>query len=188
MMQFERQPIPDLVVIIPKRFGDGRGYFMETFVAKLFESEVGQFHFVQDNRSLSAEVGTVRGLHYQLDPKAQGKLVSCSAGAMLDVAVDIRAGSPTYGRHVAVELTAENARQLWIPSGFAHGFCTLEPNTVVSYKVTEYYSPEHDRGMLWSDPALGIAWPVAADKAVLSDKDRKQPFLADAQANFTYTA
>lgn len=185
-MNFEKLDIPDVVLIEPKKFGDNRGYFMETFRQALFAEKVGDFEFVQDNQSLSAEVGTVRGLHFQLDPKAQGKLVRCIAGALLDVAVDIRTGSPTYGRHVAVELTAENGKQLWVPPGFAHGFCTLAPNTEISYKVTNYYSAEHDRGLLWNDPALAIAWPVDAEKAALSDKDTKQPSLSALGTVFTY--
>ncbi len=185
-MNFEKLDIPDVVLIEPKKFGDSRGYFMETFRQSLFTEHLGDFEFVQDNQSLSAEVGTVRGLHFQLDPMAQGKLVRCIAGALLDIAVDIRTGSPTYGKHVAVELTAENGRQLWVPPGFAHGFCTLAPNTEISYKVTNYYSAEHDRGLLWNDPALGIKWPVEADKAALSDKDRKQPQLSDLGSVFTY--
>lgn len=183
-MLFERMKIPDVVLITPKKFGDARGYFMETFRQNLFDVEVGSHAFVQENRSFSAEVGTVRGLHFQLNPRAQGKLVSCTAGALLDVAVDIRNGSPTFGQYVAIELTAENAHQLWVPPGFAHGFCTLKPDTVISYKVTDYYSPQHDRGLLWNDPAIGITWPISSDRAVLSEKDRKQPTLADHQANF----
>lgn len=185
-MIFEILPIQEVVVVTPKKFGDSRGYFMETFRQSLFTEHLGDFEFVQDNQSLSAEVGTVRGLHFQLDPMAQGKLVRCISGALLDVAVDIRTGSPTYGKHVAVELSAENGRQLWVPPGFAHGFCTLTANTEISYKVTNYYSAEHDRGLLWNDPALGIKWPVEADKAALSDKDRKQPQLSDLGSVFTY--
>lgn len=185
-MNFTKLAIADVVLIEPKKFGDSRGYFMETFRQSLFTEHVGDFDFVQDNQSLSAEVGTVRGLHFQLDPMAQGKLVRCIAGALLDVAVDIRTGSPTYGKHVAVELTAENGRQLWVPPGFAHGFCTLTPNTEISYKVTNYYSAEHDRGLLWNDPVLGIDWPVDAQQAALSDKDRKQSSLADLGTVFTY--
>jgi len=161
---------------------------METFRHELFEANVGSFVFVQDNQSMSAEVGTVRGLHFQLEPKAQGKLVRCVAGAILDVVVDIRKGSPTFGQHVAVELTAENGKQLWVPPGFAHGFCTLAPSTEISYKVTNYYSAEHDRGILWNDPAIGIEWPIEAGKAILSDKDRKQPTLANLPDAFTYHA
>lgn len=185
-MQFLRLDMPEVVLITPKRFGDNRGYFSETFRKDRFSEEVGSFEFVQDNQSLSAEVGTVRGLHFQLNPRAQGKLVRCIVGAILDVAVDIRAGSPTFGRHVKAELTAENGCQLWIPSGFAHGFCTLEPNSILSYKVTDYYSAEHDRGLLWNDPDLAIEWPVEPEKAVLSTKDLAQPRLADLQANFVY--
>ncbi len=185
-MNFESLPIPAIVLVSPKKFGDARGYFMETFRQSLFEEKVGSFSFVQDNQSLSADAGTIRGLHFQLEPRAQGKLVRCISGAILDVAVDIRVGSPTYGRHVSAELTAENGRQLWVPPGFAHGFCTLLPNTEVSYKVTDYYSPEHDRGLLWNDPALGIEWPVDAGKAVLSAKDLVQPALADLAESFRY--
>ncbi|TDK39149.1 dTDP-4-dehydrorhamnose 3,5-epimerase [Rhizobium deserti] len=185
-MQFEQLAIPEVVLIKPKRLGDARGYFMETYRADMFEREIGSFSFLQDNRSFSAEIGTVRGLHFQLDPKAQGKLVSCAAGALLDVAVDLRTGSPTYGRFVSAKLTSENGFQLWVPAGFAHGFCTLQPDTVISYKVTSYYSQEHDRGLLWNDPALGIEWPVAAEKAILSDKDRKQPTLDHLESAFTY--
>ena len=185
-MLFEPLAIPDVILITPKRFGDERGYFMETFRANLFAEHVGPVSFVQDNRSLSAAVGTVRGMHFQLEPRAQGKLISCIAGALVSAVVDIRSGSPTYGRHVKVELTPENGRQLWAPPGFAHGFCTLKPDSVVSYKVTDYYSPEHDRGLLWCDPALGIDWPVLAQDAVLSAKDREQPSLAALNANFIY--
>jgi dTDP-4-dehydrorhamnose 3,5-epimerase len=185
-MHFEPLAIPGLMSVTPKKFGDSRGYFMETFRANLFEAMAGSVTFVQENRSLSTEVGTVRGLHFQLNPRAQGKLVSCIAGALLDVAVDIRAGSPTYGKHVALELNAEEGKQLWIPPGFAHGFCTLRANTVISYKVTDYYSAENDRGLLWNDPAIGIDWPVSPETALLSVKDQDQPKLADLQANFVF--
>ncbi len=185
-MIFERFDIPDVLLIKPKKFGDARGYFMETFRQSLFEEQAGPVRFVQDNQSLSADGGTVRGLHFQLSPCAQGKLVSCVAGAILDVAVDIRVGSPTYGKHVSAELTAENGHQLWVPVGFAHGFCTLEPMTKVSYKVTDYYSAEHDRGLRWDDPELGIAWPVTAENAVLSAKDKSQPGFLGLDAHFTY--
>ena len=135
---------------------------------------------------MSVDVGTVRGLHFQLKPRAQGKLVRCLVGSILDVAVDIRKGSPTYGQHVKVELSADNGQQLWVPPGFAHGFCTLEPNSVIAYKVTDYYSPEHDRGLRWNDPALAIDWPVTEDKAILSTKDRVQPLLSELDADFVY--
>lgn len=188
LMILQKLEIAGPILIMPKKFGDSRGWFMESFKASLFQSEIGNYVFVQDNRSMSAEAGTVRGLHFQLEPKAQGKLVSCAVGSLIDVAVDIRTGSPTYGKFVAEELSAENARQLWVPPGFAHGFCTLEPNTVISYKVTDYYSPEHDRGLAWNDVTIGIKWPVSADKAILSEKDRKQPYLSDLGNVFGYDA
>lgn len=175
------------VLLVPIRHGDARGYFSETFRQDFFDKAVTPISFVQDNESLSAETGTVRGLHFQLNPKAQGKLVRCIAGAIVDVVVDIRQGSPTYGQHVRAELSAENGQQLWVPAGFAHGFCTLAPNTVVTYKVTEYHSPQHDRGLRWNDPALGIDWPVGEGKAVLSAKDTAQPLLSQLDANFFYT-
>ena len=183
-MQFEPLDILDVVLLKPTRFGDTRGYFMETFRSEWFQLNIGNFVFVQENRSFSAEVSTIRGLHFQLEPRAQGKLVTCTAGALLDVAVDIRANSPTYGQYVSAELTEENAHQLWVPPGFAHGFCTLRPNTVISYKVTDYYAPDCDRGLLWNDPALNINWPVAVGDAVLSDKDKKQPLIAELETNF----
>lgn len=185
-MQFEPTRIQDVFVITPTKMGDSRGYFMETFREMLFTANVAPFSFVQENQSLSADVGTVRGLHFQLEPKAQGKLVRCIAGALLDVAVDIRKGSPTFGQHITMELTAENCCQLWVPPGFAHGFCTLAPNTMISYKVTNYYSAEHDRGLLWCDPALGIDWLIDRDKAILSDKDKRQPPLAALPDYFVY--
>lgn len=185
-MQFENLDLPGIVLITPKKFGDNRGYFSETFRADLFLEKVGAFDFIQDNQSLSAEAGTVRGLHFQLEPRAQGKLVRCIGGRILDVAVDIRKGSPTFGKHVKVELTAENGCQLWIPSGFAHGFCTLVPNSILSYKVTDYYSADHDRGLLWNDPEIGIDWPITANRAVLSAKDITQPGLEALDADFAY--
>lgn len=170
--------IPDVKIIRPKKFGDHRGFFSETYTKKTFEAAGLQYDFVQDNHSLSAEVGTVRGLHFQLPPFAQDKLVRVVRGAILDVAVDIRKGSPTFGRHVSAVISAAEWNQILVPIGFAHGFCTLEPDTEVIYKVTNYYSPEHDRGLLWNDPELGIDWPVSADKAHLSDKDHKHPTFA----------
>ncbi|AWU97978.1 dTDP-4-dehydrorhamnose 3,5-epimerase [Azospirillum ramasamyi] len=170
--------IPDVKIIRPKKFGDHRGFFSETYTKKTFEAAGLHYDFVQDNHSLSAEVGTVRGLHFQLPPFAQDKLVRVVRGAILDVAVDIRKDSPTFGRHVSAVISAADWNQILVPIGFAHGFCTLEPDTEVIYKVTNYYSAEHDRGLLWNDPALGIDWPVAADKARLSDKDHKHPTFA----------
>jgi dTDP-4-dehydrorhamnose 3,5-epimerase len=185
-MQFQKFDISGPISIEPRRHGDARGYFAETFRADLFAEAVGQVDFVQENESLSAKVGTVRGLHFQTEPFAQGKLVRCVAGALLDVAVDIRAGSPSYGRWIAAELSAENGCQLWVPPGFAHGFCTLEADTVLTYKVTSYYSHEHDKGLAWDDPAIGIAWPALADPETLSAKDRVQPKLAELPAYFAY--
>ncbi|KQY45904.1 dTDP-4-dehydrorhamnose 3,5-epimerase [Rhizobium sp. Root483D2] len=185
-MRFENLKLPGIVLITPSKFGDNRGYFSETFRSDLFMEHIGPVVFVQDNQSLSAEVGTIRGLHFQLQPRAQGKLVRCAGGSILDVAVDIRKGSPTFGKHVKVELSAENGQQLWIPAGFAHGFCTLQPNSILSYKVTDYYSAEYDRGLLWNDPDIGIEWPVSSDEAVLSTKDIAQPGLSDLDTNFSY--
>ncbi len=184
-MIFEPTAIPSVVRIQPKRHGDDRGFFSEIFRQDLFHANVGPVDFVQDNMSLSAEAGTVRGLHFQSNPAAQGKLIRCLQGAILDVAVDIRQGSPTFGRHVAVELTPENGAWLWVPEGFAHGFCTLKPDTLVLYKVTSYYSAANDKGLRWNDPALDIAWPVDGAKPILSAKDQVQPLLADLPAYFT---
>ena len=179
-MQFEPLTLSGLLVLRPTRHGDARGWFSEVWRRDQWEAAGVRADFVQDNQSLSAQQGTVRGLHFQLPPFAQAKLVRCVAGRVLDVTVDIRRSSPTFGQAVAVELTADGGEQLFIPAGFAHGFCTLEPNTSLAYKVDAYYSAAHDRGILWSDPALGIEWPVSEAEALLSDKDRKQPLLLDA--------
>ncbi len=178
-MQFDTFDISDLLLITPKRIGDERGYFSELFRSDLFNEKAGDIRFVQHNQSLSRPKGTVRGLHFQLEPAAQGKLVRCPRGSILDVAVDLRSSSPTYGRHVAVELSGDNGKQLWIPAGFAHGFCTLEADSEVFYMVTSLYSPAHDRGLRWNDPALGIDWPVAESEALLSPKDTRQPLLSE---------
>lgn len=184
----ERLSIPDVILITPARYGDDRGFFSETYSAKALSEAGITATFVQDNQSLSRQKGVVRGLHFQSPPHAQGKLVRVVRGSILDVAVDIRKGSPSFGRHVAVELSVENWRQLWVPAGFAHGFCTLEENTEVFYKVTDYYAPECDKGIRWDDPQIGIAWPVGAESVVLSDKDRRLPSLADSPSFFTYEA
>lgn len=179
-MQVTRFDIDGLALLKPARFGDHRGYFAETYSRRRFKELVGvDVEFVQDNHSLSRDVGTLRGLHFQRPPTAQGKLVRVVAGSVLDVAVDLRHGSATFGRHVAVELTAEGGEQLWIPTGFAHAFCTLRPDTEFVYKVTDYYSPADDGGVIWNDPDLAIQWPLPADRLILSDKDRKLPRLAD---------
>ncbi len=183
-MKFTPTRLPDVLLIEPPRHGDVRGFFMETFRADVFGAHVPGVSFVQDNHSRSEAAGTVRGLHYQSAPKAQGKLIRVTAGAVLDVAVDVRAGSPTYGHHVAVELSADNALQLWVPPGFLHGFCTMRPSTEVQYKVTDYYSPAHDGTVAWNDPDLGIAWPDVANAALLSAKDANAPRLRNAGVLF----
>ena len=177
-MKIERLAIPDVILITPKKFVDARGFFSETWNERALTDAGIAARFVQDNHAASAAKGTVRGLHYQVAPMAQDKLVRVTRGAVLDVAVDIRRGSETFGRHVTAVLSVENWAQLWVPKGFAHGYCTLEPDTEVIYKVTEYYSPVHDRGLQWDDPALGITWPVTSASALLSDKDKMQPKLA----------
>lgn len=180
--------IRDVALVIPDRFGDARGHFSETWSDRRFREQVADVGFVQDNQSLSRRKGTVRGLHFQRPPAGQGKLVRVLEGAILDVAVDVRAGSPTYGRHVAARLDAAEGAQLWVPEGFLHGFCTLEDDTVVAYKVTRYYSAEHDAGVAFDDPDIAIDWPVTAAEAILSDKDRNLPRLADLPAPFAWTA
>jgi dTDP-4-dehydrorhamnose 3,5-epimerase len=178
-------PLAGLKLITPKKFGDNRGFFSETYNAEML-AELGiQDRFVQDNHSLSVEKGTVRGLHYQNPPHAQAKLVRVSLGSILDVVVDIRRGSPTYGQYVAEELSAENWNQLYIPIGFAHGFCTLAPDTELQYKVSDYYAPESDAGILWNDAALDIAWPDFAG-AQLSPKDLALSRFADLDTPFGY--
>lgn len=184
-MEFRRLGLDGVVEILPKRIEDQRGYFSETFRHDRFTAEVGSLEFVQDNQSLSARAGTVRGLHFQIHPAAQGKLVRCLAGRIFDVVVDLRANSPTYGRSISVILSPKQINQLWIPAGFAHGFCTLEPNSVISYRVTNYYSPNHDKGVAWDDPDIGIEWPDIADRETLSAKDRLQPRLAQLPAHFS---
>lgn len=187
-MQVDRLSIADVVLIRPRRFGDERGYFAETFSTRAFGEKVATVAFVQDNEALSATAGTVRGLHFQREPAAQGKLIRVIRGAILDIAVDIRTGSPSFGRAVSARLDGAEGAQLWVPPGFAHGYCTLEPDTLVAYKVTEFYSPAHDGGILWNDPALGIDWMLPAGGAVLSDKDVNLPRLAELPPVFHYVA
>lgn len=172
--------IPDVKRIIPKRHGDARGWFSETFRVDALARAGIVVPFLQDNQSFSAPQGTVRGLHFQIPPHPQAKLIRVLSGAIFDIAVDIRPASPTYMKYVAVRLDAEGGEQLFIPHGFAHGFCTLTPDVMVAYKVDSYYSPSHDRGILWNDPDIGIEWPVGENEAVLSEKDRKAPRLRDA--------
>jgi dTDP-4-dehydrorhamnose 3,5-epimerase len=185
-MQFVKTAIEDVVIIEPKVHGDERGYFVETFRADKLEVFLGyKINFCQDNESKSSR-GVLRGLHYQLAPAAQTKLVRVIQGSVLDVAVDIRKNSPTFGQHVAVELSSENKKQMLVPRGFAHGFVVLEDDTIFAYKVDNYYSPENDRGILFSDEALGIDWKILHDNLNLSDKDTKQPKLSQTDDIFEY--
>lgn len=180
-MKFTPLAIPDVVLIGPKVFGDSRGFFLESFKQDLFNEATGtNFEFIQDNHSRSSK-GVLRGLHYQLPPYAQGKLVRVITGAVFDVAVDIRRSSPTFGQWVGAELTAENHQQLWIPPGFAHGFVVLSDTADFVYKTTAYYAPQTDRGILWNDESIGIEWPKLDIPFALSEKDQKQPHLATAE-------
>jgi dTDP-4-dehydrorhamnose 3,5-epimerase len=171
--------------IKPRKIGDDRGYFSEIFRMDNFIEHAPKVEFVQDNQSFSALAGTIRGIHFQSRPAAQGKLVRCVAGRLLDVAVDLRADSPTFGRWISVILSAEELNQLWLPVGFGHGFCTLEPNTIISYRVTDYYSPQHDLGVRWDDPEIAVQWPDIANADTLSVKDQRQPLLADLPPYFS---
>lgn len=182
----EELGLPGVFLFTPKRFGDERGFFSETFSHRLFEDHVPGIQFVQDNHSLSRDAGVIRGLHFQTPPHGQGKLVRVPRGRVLDVVVDLRVGSPTYGEHVAVELSADNWQQLWVPVGFAHAFCTLEANTEFCYKVTDYYAPDCDAGIAFDDPDLGIDWPIEPSEAILSEKDRNLPRLKDFSSPFIF--
>ena len=173
-----------VVIVEPKRFTDDRGFFSEVYSKRTFKGAGLDLDFVQDNHSLSAKRGVIRGLHFQAPPHAQDKLVRVTRGRVLDVAVDFRKSSPTFGRHVAVELSAENWRQLLIPKGFLHGFCTLEPNCEVIYKVTDFYAPECDGGVNWADPDIGIDWGISPEDVQVSEKDASLPFLKDIDSPF----
>lgn len=183
-MEVQGTAIPAVKIITPRKHGDARGFFSETWNKADWEAAGLNLVFVQDNHSFSAPVGVLRGLHFQTPPFAQDKLIRVTKGCILDVAVDIRRSSPTFGRHVAVELSAENWRQLLVPIGFAHGLITLEPDTEVIYKVTNPYSPANDRGLAWDDPDIGIAWPLPPGGPTLSDKDGRLPRLKDAPELF----
>lgn len=185
-MEINPTEIPEVKIIKPRKFEDARGFFSETYNRRSFAEAGIDLDFVQDNHSLSIEKGVVRGLHFQIPPFAQDKLIRVVHGSVFDVAVDLRRGSPRFGKHAAVTLSAANWNQLFVPKGFAHGFCTLEPNTEVIYKVTQYYSAENDKGVHWGDPELGIPWPILAEEAILSDKDRGLPRLAALDDFFTY--
>ncbi|KDA01916.1 dTDP-4-dehydrorhamnose 3,5-epimerase [Hyphomonas oceanitis] len=178
--EFRPDPVlKDVILIKPARIGDARGWFSETFNARHYAEAGIPDDFVQDNESCSEAMGTLRGLHFQLPPHAQAKLVRCTRGRILDVVVDIRQGSPTFGQHTRVELSAEKGEQVYVPVGFAHGFCTLEPDCEISYKVTAYYAPAFDRGLAFDDPSLGIQWPFPDQSLVLSNRDRGHPRLSD---------
>jgi dTDP-4-dehydrorhamnose 3,5-epimerase len=185
-MKIERFEIEDVLLIVPTKRFDERGFFSETYRSNVLTAEGVRVEFVQENHVYSAERGVLRGLHFQIPPRAQGKLVRCTRGAILDVAVDIRKGSPTYGRHVAVALSAENWSQLWVPPGFAHGYLTLETHCEVIYKVTEYWAPTSERGVAWNDPSLAIDWGISAADVTLADKDRINPLLAELEPLFHY--
>jgi dTDP-4-dehydrorhamnose 3,5-epimerase len=186
-MKFVKQSIPDVIVIEPNLHGDARGYFMETFRQDLFEAAVGHtVNFVQDNESMSSK-GVLRGLHFQLAPHAQSKLVRVIEGRVLDVAVDIRVGSPHFGQYVGVELTADNKKQFFVPRGFAHGFVVLSETATFAYKVDNYYSPECDRGIAFNDPQLNINWRLSNEQLMLSDKDTKQLNLTQLPECFNYS-
>jgi dTDP-4-dehydrorhamnose 3,5-epimerase len=185
-MDVKELDLAGVLLLRPRRFADARGYFVETYNQKTFSGAGIATTFVQDNESFSAARGTVRALHFQLPPMEQAKLVRVLRGSVYDVAVDVRAGSPTYGSWIAVELDAKSGEQLFVPRGFAHGFCTLEPDTEVAYKVDNLYSAAHDSGLAWDDPTLAIPWPVAPQDAVLSDKDRKLGPFKDFVSPFPY--
>jgi dTDP-4-dehydrorhamnose reductase/dTDP-4-dehydrorhamnose 3,5-epimerase len=183
-MNIVKTNVEDVIIIEPKVFADHRGWFTETYSKEKFKELGIDIDFIQDNHSLSAQKGTLRGLHFQLNPKAQTKLVRCTKGKILDVAVDIREGSPTYKKWIAVELSEENKKQLLVPKGFAHGFITLTDNVEVQYKVDEYYSPENDRSIRFDDPDISIDWGI--DNPILSEKDLNAPMLSESDSNFKY--
>lgn len=188
MAKFSVTPlsVPGVLLVQVQKFGDARGWFMETYSRRDYTALGIDCEFIQDNQSLSAQHGTIRGLHFQMPPNPQAKLVRVLRGSIFDVAIDIRRGSPSYGRWCAATLTAEGAEQLFVPRGFAHAFCSLEPNTEVVYKVDGYYSAASDAGIIWNDPDIGIEWPIAPSDAVLSAKDAKLPRLAEFDSPFSY--
>jgi dTDP-4-dehydrorhamnose 3,5-epimerase len=185
-MQLMDTALPEVKIVLPSRIGDARGFFSEVWNARDFAAAGIPSTFVQDNHVRNPHKGTVRGLHYQIAPSAQGKLLRVTRGAIFDVAVDIRQGSPTFGRHANAVLSADNWYQLWMPVGFAHGYCTLEDDTEVQYKTTDFYDPVQDRGVAWDDPDLRINWPVTGETARLSDRDRRHPVLAQQRDLFEY--
>src|SRR5476651_694570 len=187
-MDLMNTALPEVKIVLPKRVGDARGFFSEVWNSRDFAAVDISAAFVQDNHIRNPLKRTLRGLHYQIGSAAQGKLLRVTRGAIFDVAVDIRRGSPTFGKHADAVLSADNWQQLWVPPGFAHGYCTLEDDTEVQYKVTGYYSPEHDRGIAWDDPDLRINWPVTGDTALLSERDKKHPRLSEQRDLFEYSS
>lgn len=187
-MKIEETPIDGVLLITPKLIRDERGYFCETFRQDVFDGLHAGVAFVQDNQALSVDAGVVRGLHFQSPPFAQAKLVRVLRGSILDVAVDIRRGSPTYGRYVAVELSSSNMKQLYVPEGFSHGYLTLESNVEVAYKVSSRYAPAHDHGVYWADPDISVSWPIEKAKAILSPKDAALPLLHEIESPFVYAS
>lgn len=185
-MHVERMSIQDVLLLKPLKHGDERGFFSETYRGDTLEAYGVSTPFVQDNHVRSTRKGILRGLHFQNPPRAQGKLVRCARGSILDVAVDIRTGSPTFGQHVKAELSAENWSQLWVPPGFAHGYLTLTDECEVHYKVTDYYAPDFDSGIAWNDPALGIDWGISDAEVVLSNKDKRLSALREISSPFQY--
>lgn len=184
-MKIIETEIPGLLIIEPRVFADERGYFFESYNQQKFEKKSFETHFVQDNESKS-QYGVIRGLHYQLAPYSQAKLVRVISGSVYDVAVDLRTGSPTFGKWVGLVLSEDNKKQFFIPKGFAHGFSVLSESAIFSYKCDDYYNPSADRGIRFDDPALGIDWMIPKEKQIISDKDQKHPFLADAETNFKF--
>lgn len=184
-MIFTKTAIPEVVIIEPKVFGDHRGYFFESFNQKEFEENIGEINFIQDNESKSS-FGVLRGLHFQKPPYTQAKLVRCIKGRVLDVAVDIRKKSPTYGKHVIVELSEENKRQLFVPRGFAHGFVVVSDEAIFSYKVDNWYAPKYDAGIIWNDPKLNIDWKINPEDVMLSSKDQQLPTFKELVTPFVY--
>jgi dTDP-4-dehydrorhamnose 3,5-epimerase len=187
MPQFTKLELDGVVLVAADRFGDDRGFFSETYNLRVWRENGIDVDFVQDNHSVSSQIGTLRGLHFQTPPFAQAKLVRVTRGSVFDVAVDIRRGSPAYGKWVGVTLSAKEWNQLYVPAGYAHGFVTLEENTEFLYKVSAPYSKENDRSIRFDDPAFGIEWPIAAEQLVLSEKDKNAPFAKDVDTGFVYS-
>jgi dTDP-4-dehydrorhamnose 3,5-epimerase len=185
-MEVKTTRLQGVLILKPRRFVDERGFFAESYAERPFRAAGIAARFVQDNQSFSRHQGTIRGLHFQLPPAAQAKLVQVIRGCVYDVAVDLRLGSPTYGQWIGERLSAKGGEQIYLPQGFAHGFCTLEPDTEVTYKVDSYYAPAYDSGIIWNDPTLNIPWPVAAAAAVLSEKDRRLGTFAQFESPFQY--